>query len=73
MLSGAVAPTTAFKTQVSEVSRLESGLGCGSAGEQSMANTYLIPHVHTDGGPLPQLLQTLPVERIKKTSQLQGP
>lgn len=33
-----------------------------------MANTYLIPHVHTDRGPLTQLLQTLPAKKRKKTS-----
>lgn len=35
MLSGAVAPATALKTQVSEISRLESGLGCWRVEEQS--------------------------------------
>lgn len=60
MLSGAGAPATALKTQGSQVSRLESGLGCSSVGRSLAANTYLIPHVHADRGLLTQLLQTLP-------------
>ena len=68
MLSGAGAPATALKTQGSQVSRLESGLGCSSVGRSLAANTYLIPHVHADRGLLTQLLQTLPGKKRRKTS-----